>query len=76
MSPSEDQDQDGEKKVSREERLEKIRQLISARGEDAAKVLKMWLAQSQEEANKKREQSRIGFIRGAIHTIQHTQLMG
>ena len=54
MSPSEDQDQDGEKKVSREERLEKIRQLISARGEDAAKVLKLWLAQSQEEANKKK----------------------
>ena len=37
------------KKAVRDERLEKIRSLISHQSEDAAKVLKMWLKKSAEK---------------------------
>ena len=36
-------------KTARDERLEKIRSLITHQSEDAAKVLKMWLNKSAEK---------------------------
>ena len=54
MSPAEGEEQKDEKNISREERLEKLRDLISARGEDAAKVLKMWLQQNNEDGGRGR----------------------
>ncbi len=38
-------------KESRDERLEKVRSLITGQSEDAAKVLKMWLNKSAEKKN-------------------------
>jgi len=54
MCPPKEQDSGEKKEESREERLERIKRLISARGEDAANVLKMWLQQSQDVDKKKR----------------------
>ena len=34
---------------SREERLERIKQLLSDRGEDAARVVKKWLAEQEDD---------------------------
>jgi len=39
--------------TAREERMEKIRGLISNQSEDAAKVLKMWLEKSADKGKKK-----------------------
>lgn len=33
-----------QKKISREQRLERIRKLLAERGEDAGKIVKTWLA--------------------------------
>ena len=52
MSPDKQPAEKEKKEESREERLEKIKGLISARGEDAANVLKMWLLQRQEDKKK------------------------
>ncbi len=52
MSPDKRPAPEEEKEVTKEERLEKIKALISDRGEDAASVLKMWLVQRQEGKKK------------------------
>lgn len=54
MSPTDKPDADVKKEVPREERLKKLKQLITAREDDAANVLKMWLQQEQEDKKKKR----------------------
>lgn len=52
MSPDKKPAPEEKDETLREERLEKIKALISDRGQDAANVLKMWLVQKQEEKKK------------------------
>jgi flagellar biosynthesis/type III secretory pathway M-ring protein FliF/YscJ len=47
------QDEEQQDENAREERLDKIKSLISGNSEDAAKVLKMWLTKDALEKNKK-----------------------
>jgi flagellar biosynthesis/type III secretory pathway M-ring protein FliF/YscJ len=47
-------DKDDKDKDSRDERREKIKGLITSHSEDAAKVLKMWLQNAQEEKKRKK----------------------
>lgn len=53
MDPTDNPEEEPKKEVSREERLKKLQQLISARGDDAAKVLKMWMQQDKESQRRK-----------------------
>lgn len=49
MGPENGQDENDKKgEMTREERLARIKGLIQSQGEDAAKVLQMWLQQDQE----------------------------
>lgn len=50
---SKKEDKASQDSSAREERMEKIRGLISNQSEDAAKVLKMWLEKSAEKDKKK-----------------------
>lgn len=43
------------KELSREERLERIRRLIANQGQEAAKVLKMWLQRHEETRSRRRK---------------------
>ncbi len=52
MSPDKKKAPTEKEETSREERLEKIKALISDSGQDAANVLKMWLVQKREEKKK------------------------
>ena len=54
MSPTDKPDEEAKKEISREERLKKLQQLITARGDDAANVLKMWLQQDQENKSQRK----------------------
>ena len=47
IMPSEER-QSQKKEESREERLEKIRRLIAAHGQEAASLLRKWLQESRE----------------------------
>ncbi len=48
-----DKDKAAQENSDREERMGKIRDLISGQSEDAAKVLKVWLEKSLDKSKKK-----------------------
>ena len=49
MAKDKSKEEPKETSVSREERMERIHHLIRERGEDAAKMVKTWLHQTQDK---------------------------
>ena len=52
MCPEEQEPREEKREVSREERVERIRRLISTHGQEAANLLRKWLQDSQQESGK------------------------
>ncbi|MEW6752752.1 MAG: hypothetical protein AB1505_17485 [Candidatus Latescibacterota bacterium] len=54
MDPAGEQKNREKREVSRDERLNRIRKLIAARGEDAASLVKTWLHMDEGKSGRRR----------------------